>query len=47
MRRSTRSMRRSVSERSIDPMRGMRNVEGRRGMSSSIQCLGGDVEQSV
>ena len=33
MRRSARSVRRSVSERSIDPMRGARNVEGRRGMS--------------
>ena len=47
MRRSARSMRRSVGERSIDPMRGARNVEGQRGTSSSVQWLGGDVEQSV
>ena len=33
MRRSARSVRRSVGERSIDPMRGARNVEGRRGVS--------------
>jgi len=37
-------MRRSIGERSIDPMRGVRNVEERRGASSSVQCLGGDVE---
>src|SRR5882672_6982295 len=36
--RSARSMRRSICERSIDPM---------RGASLSIQRLGGDVKQSV